>query len=284
MESIIDPIIPATLRGDPTKLRQVLLNLLGNAVKFTEVGGIVTRVRFIRKREKRVCIRFEIEDMGIGLSQKAQENLFHPFIQADNSTTRKYGGTGLGLSISKKLVNLMGGEIGVESAEGQGALFYFTIPFIVSEVQGVPLAVNVDFHESKTASVSAEKILSLRILLVEDNQANQKLASLILKKIGHVITIANNGKEAVEAVEKGNYDMVLMDCQMPEMDGFEATIAIREAEKLGNAHIPIIAMTANALVGDREHCLEVGMNDYISKPINPKQLKSVLEKWSNERL
>jgi len=281
MRSVIDPTVPFMLRGDSNRVRQVLLNLVGNAVKFTEVGEILTRVVLVEKKQERAYIRFEVKDMGIGLSESTQKYLFQPFTQADNSTTRKYGGTGLGLSICKKLVELMGGEIGVESVEGQGALFYFSIPLIISSIQAVQPIATMDSQNAKENVITSQILLPLNILLVEDNLANQKLASLVLKKLGCHATIANNGREAVEAVQNGEYALILMDCQMPEMDGFEATAAIRAAEKFTMKHIPIIAMTANALIGDREHCLDVGMDDYLSKPINPGKLKEVLQKWSS---
>lgn len=281
MITYIDPVIPLILRGDPGRLRQIILNLAGNALKFTEVGTIEVRAILVKQQGERLDIRFEIKDTGIGLSDEARQRLFQPFTQADGSTTRKYGGTGLGLSISKRLTELMGGIIGVDSEEGQGALFYFIVPLHA-------VIFNEDFQDNNNAEAllpvarGTEERSSqiLRILLAEDNKANQKLAMMLLKKIGYEASLAENGREAVQAAQSGKYDLILMDCQMPEMDGFEATIAIREAEKNTQRHIPIIAMTANAMQGDREKCISVGMDDYISKPINPKQLKQIVERWS----
>lgn len=280
MRSIIDPALPVILRGDPSHLRQVLLNLVGNAMKFTDIGEILIRLILIKTQAETAYIRFEIQDEGIGISKEAQGRLFQPFTQADNSTTRKYGGTGLGLSICKRLVLLMGGEMGVTSVEGQGSLFYFSIPFEIIKTDKLQSRSKIDIQDASRGGIIHRPLPPLHILLVEDNLANQKVASLVLKKLGCSVAIANNGKEAIIALENENYDLALMDCQMPEMDGFEATLIIREAEKLSGKHLKIIAMTANALVGDREHCLEVGMDDYISKPINPKALNLVLEKWS----
>jgi len=277
----IDPLIPLILQGDPGRLRQILLNLAGNAVKFTETGTITIRAILMRQVATQFDIRFEIKDTGVGLSEEASRRLFQPFTQADGSTTRKYGGTGLGLSISKRLAELMTGVIGVDSTEGQGALFYCVIPLQVAKP-------NQDSGNSNRADVvmplsvvlEGKPLGRIRILLAEDNKANQKLAMLLLQKIGCEVIVVTNGRDAVVAAQGGNHDLILMDCQMPEMDGFEATIAIRGAEKNTPRHIPIIAMTANAMQGDREKCLSVGMDDYISKPINPKQLRQIIERWS----
>jgi len=295
LTSFIAPTIPLVVHGDPVRLRQVLLNLAGNAVKFTQSGAVVIRALQVEdnNHQEQAYIRFEIRDTGIGLSATTIERLFQPFTQADNSTTRKYGGTGLGLSISKQIVELMGGTIGVESMEGKGSLFYFSIPFDVPSGQNtvksnnkMTLASTISASGSKVAATlptSPDQVLlkSRFILLAEDNLANQKLAMLVLGKLGCQVTPVVNGLEVVEAVRRGQYDIILMDCQMPEMDGFEATLAIREVEKTTGQHIPIIAMTANAMQGDREQCLAGGMDDYISKPISPKQLKQIIERWSN---
>jgi len=415
--TFIHPGIPL-LRGDPGRLRQVLLNLVGNAVKFTTVGEVVISVILMNHTDEQHSICFEIKDTGIGISEETRNRLFEPFTQADGSTSRKYGGTGLGLSISKRLVELMDGQIGVTSIEGQGSSFYFTITFnqaalhhekqIVHKVDlrklkvliiddsensrgilhhyltswgmdvGSTLeskeAITMLTHEATThdgydlvimdagaehrhlveviksdvwhartkiiiltqydmratktdiaesgvdgylakpvkqsqlfdciasiinpvleensvvsqseeiavamTPISEENPLTMvQVLLAEDNKANQKLAMILLNKLGCQVTLANNGREAFEMAQAGQYSVILMDCQMPELDGFEATIAIRQAEQKTQHHIPIIAMTANAMQGDREKCLAVGMDDYITKPINPKQLKKVLERW-----
>ena len=416
--TFIDPDIPTVLNGDPGRIRQVLLNLAGNAMKFTPTGEVLIRVLLLENSPAGCIVRFEVKDTGIGLSPETQQRLFQPFVQADGSTTRKYGGTGLGLSISKRLISLMGGKIGVESELGKGSLFWFEIPLLhgqtgmvetekVLDLQGIailmvderqssreilhryvrvqgvhcdclnnmgktvewlrkaatggnpydlllldslapaeegvglvrtvradPLLQNLkivmvaahDVPKHKTESVAAgvdryllqpvkrlqllaniadvmqrkslsalqgeggqetshsdgipeEKLQPRRLLLAEDNLANQKLAMLLLKKLGYEVQVAINGKEAVRAALGVKFDAVLMDCQMPEMDGFEATLAIRGAEKHTEMHVPIIAMTANAMQDDRQKCLQVGMDDYISKPINSKKLAEILERW-----
>lgn len=416
--TFIDPEIPAILNGDMGRIRQVLLNLAGNAVKFTNNGEVVIRALVKEKSAVGCLLRFEVSDTGDGLSDVLQSRLFKPFVQADGSTTRKYGGTGLGLSISKHLVGLMGGKIGVESEEGIGSLFWFEIPLLHGQdhtqpeetphnelqklriltvddrqnsreivcrytqhwgiqntciekpeetllrlkqaldagspyhmlildltmqgVSGLELAQMIrsdphwsdlrilmissyDVAENKRDVLEAgvdgyllkpvkqsqlrETIASLmncrlgaarledlpdqeplrrknkenaqgrRILLAEDNAANQKLALLLLKKFGYETVLAINGREAVQAVSEEKIDLVLMDCQMPEMDGFEATREIRKRESKAGKHVPIIAMTANAMLSDRQLCLQAGMDDYISKPINPQKMQDVLEKW-----
>jgi PAS domain S-box-containing protein len=288
---LIDPDLPIWLRGDPTRLRQVLLNLVGNAVKFTERGEIQVSVRSDQNGVLHK-VRFEIRDTGIGLSAAAQGRLFQSFSQADSSTTRKYGGTGLGLAICKQLVELMGGEIGIVSEEGQGSTFWFTLPLLVASMESAAnpqSGIASDIEEATgTAAVVTAAMLKpdLRdaletgrlILLAEDNPTNQKVAQLQLNKLGYAVHIVGNGREAVEAADALPYAAILMDCQMPVMDGFEATAVIRKAEHSGD-HIPIIAMTANAMKGDRERCIAAGMDDYVSKPIDPARLAEVLIHW-----
>ena len=292
----IDPDIPALLQGDPGRIRQILLNIAGNAVKFTETGGVAVRASLVSRQDGRMQIRFEVKDSGIGLSDEVKRRLFRPFTQADSSTTRKYGGTGLGLSISKALVELMAGEIGVESTEGRGSLFFFVLPLQIgngpqtggSVMAGAELGPDkqvetnsdkVEVPQEYVAAPVTEEPTAPVLLLVEDNAANQKLATLLLHKLGYQVVFAANGREAVETVRTAKPDLVLMDCQMPEMDGFAATEEIRELERYAERHVPIIAMTANALQGDREKCIAVGMDDYISKPITPLALKATLERW-----
>lgn len=415
----IDPAIPRYIIGDPGRVRQVILNLLGNAVKFTDKGEIITKALLVKKNGQEY-IRVEIKDTGIGIAPDVLNTLFTPFTQADGSTTRKYGGTGLGLSISRGIVELMGGEIGVSSLPHKGSTFFFSFPLIINphgaskgkpslglaryrvlvadenpdccdiichyisawgmrysatyslaevvsrleqeklanhpydiaiiglttddeavlklihEIKGhsqlndtsiatlasydsprqkeeylqagvsgyliKPIKQSMLFdclstilnakedHEdhqpspvrlpaTNENSVMNEMKIKQNVLLVEDNSMNQKLALLLLKKLGYEVAVAATGREAIDMLKMLTPDIVLMDCQMPEMDGFEATMLIREAEKYTKNHIPIIAMTANALHGDRERCLAAGMDDYISKPISPPKLKSVLEKW-----
>lgn len=414
----VDPQIQRRVLGDPVRLRQILLNLAGNAVKFTHSGEIIIRARAHTATADTLTLLFDISDTGIGIAPEVRKRLFQPFTQADGSTTRKYGGTGLGLSISKHLVEMMQGEIGVESKEGQGSRFFFsiTLPYatdsqplpappaslaalrilLVNGSSGsreiiaaylnawgmhctvladsaqtlaqvaaaqtagqrydlvllnTPLSTPVEkdlyrrlralptppkiillavykqaTHQPAAAAVegadtvllkpirqsqlfdgiastiapplaaspivppsptplaqspltAASQLPAVTLLLAEDNPANQQLALLMLKKLGYQVLLAANGHQAVHAAFDHQPALILMDCQMPDMDGFEATAAIRSREKSTGRHIPIIAMTANAMQGDRERCLDAGMDDYISKPVSPKQLKQVLEHW-----
>ncbi|MFZ5643629.1 MAG: response regulator [Bacillota bacterium] len=419
--TFVDPSIPRYLRGDPGRLRQILLNLTGNAVKFTESGEIVVRANLEESCHNSVKIRFEVSDTGIGIPETISAQLFDPFMQADGSTTRKYGGTGLGLSIAKRLVELMGGVIGVKSHEGKGSTFWFTVSLdicssdlyrndnesignlkilivddsatgriivqrytqawgmtarnvsnakealeilhsevskgdmfdlaiidlfmpqtsgldlakaiksdpvlaslklialtafdtggkreqalesgfdayltkpvrrsqlldCITTITGPPVfrleaevaACNEPGHEQSPPGDTLPGTSKPLILLAEDNLANQKLTFLLLKKLGYEAEAVSNGREAVEAVSQKKYTLVLMDCQMPEMDGFEATIAIRKAEKNKAFHLPIIAMTAHAMADDRQKCLETGMDDYISKPVDREKIKETLERW-----
>ncbi|HMF01126.1 MAG TPA: ATP-binding protein [Terriglobia bacterium] len=264
---------PDLLMGDPTRLRQVLLNLAGNAVKFTSRGKVIIRVRPEAMTNDEAMLLFAVSDTGIGISPDKQKLIFDAFAQADTSTTRKYGGTGLGLTISNQLVQLMGGRIAVESQPQKGSTFYFTIPFgIVYKPPGAPNAF--------TSAPASPAPLPLRILLVEDNAVNQKLALVLLRKLRHRVTLANNGQEAVRQLEKRSFDLILMDVQMPVMGGLEATAAIRTLEERTAGHIPIVAMTAHAMAGDRERILAAGMDDYISKPIRFDELNKAIERFA----
>lgn len=417
--TFVSPEIPRTLRGDPGRIRQVVLNMLSNAVKFTDTGEIIVEAKLKDTAEDHVKIKIAVTDTGIGMSAKALEQVFHPFTQADSSISRKYGGTGLGLSISKRLVDLMSGEIGAKSAEGRGSTFWFTIPLEISTAAVsedlVPdltalrlLIVEGDHNVARiissyceswgikcdTVMTGQEALLAMRkaaaaeeryqiaileqvmpdmdaqllgtaikeerelcdtklvlfssfgegaqtdsspstifsaylsgplkqsllfdcianlagqtndttlsrphleepasltsaaigereqlILVAEDNPVNQKVALLQLGKMGFTAYAVANGKDALEALSRATYSLILMDCQMPIMDGFQATNAIRKAETLTGRHIPIIAMTAHAMEGDREKCIAEGMDDYISKPVSPKLLKEVIHKWLNK--
>jgi len=255
--------------GDEARLRQVLLNLMGNSIKFTDKGSVTLRVT--ASSTQAGYSRFEIIDTGIGIEQKNIGKLFSEFMQADTSTTRKYGGTGLGLAICKKLVEAMKGQIGVTSEVGVGSCFWFEIPTPVAESKAVKEAnLAQDFDEQQ----------ALNILVAEDNLSNQMLIRAILTKLGHQITLANNGREAVAQLEAQMFDLILMDMQMPELDGLEATKQIREFNDSVKSSIPVIALTANALSGDKERVLEAGMNDYLTKPIDIHALKRALWKWS----
>jgi len=246
------------------RVRQVLVNLLGNAVKFTEAGGVEARIRTGAGAQR---LLFTVRDTGIGIPLSKQETIFAAFAQADGSISRKYGGTGLGLAISWKLVHMMGGTIRVESEPGRGSLFEFSVPF---ENAPEPIAI------SPTPVVNLEPPGTLRILLAEDNIVNQKVASRILEKRGHSVLAVVNGKEALAAIQRESFDVVLMDIQMPEMDGFEATARIRAGAAAGARQLPILALTAHAMSGDRERCLAAGMNGYVSKPLQPAELMQAI--------
>ena len=417
----IDPAVPVYLKGDPGRLRQIITNLAGNAVKFTHEGEVVIGAALESEQGETVTIRFSVRDTGIGIPQSRLAAVFEPFTQADGSTTRKYGGTGLGLAICKQLSELMGGEIGIESEEGKGSTFWFTAKFtkqalaelqhnapqLHADIKGTRVLVVDDSatnrkllavllshwgcdyelaYDGVTAlqhlrvaaaennpfrvalldqempgmggselgrQIKADPLLQstllimvtslcqrgdaaalekigfvgylpkpvrqsqlygcialaldrrrdpevpvplitrhtvaevanrgIRILLAEDNLINQKVALSILGKLGYKADVVANGLEAVRALELIDYDVVLMDCMMPDMDGYEATAVIRNPEsKVRNHKVTIIAMTANAMQGDREHCLEVGMDDYLAKPVKKPELAAILEKWGRE--
>ena len=266
----VEEDVPGWLRGDAGRLRQVLLNLLSNAVKFCERGSIGLQVVLTELRDDLATLRFEISDTGIGIAREIQPRLFQSFMQADPSTTRKYGGTGLGLAISKRLTELMGGEIGFESEKGIGSTFWFTVRMTIGEAPA-PVLVRAparSFSDSRA-----------KILLAEDNPVNQKVGLMFLERLGCRADLVENGVKAVEAVSGTPYDVVFMDCQMPEMDGFEATREIRRRNHSLGKRPVVIAMTANALAGDRERCLEAGMDDYLSKPVKLQDLERLLEKW-----
>ena len=420
LDCLLHPQVSTWVRGDPGRLRQVLLNLVGNAIKFTEVGGVIVRLTCEAESPAGSVIRFAVEDTGIGISSEVQAMLFQPFTQADASTTRQYGGTGLGLAICGRLVVMFGGTIGVDSTPGQGSIFWFTVPLekstaprptppqtppifealrvlcvddnainrkiIQRQLQGLKIGVDtrasgpsalaqlraarrqgvpydlvisdiampgmdgfmlahaikaepdlaltriillssigqhgneravqqegIDAYLTKPvrqlqlsdsiAMVMGEVVsspspahvtdsrpaatpatLRAKVLVAEDNTVNQKVAVQMLEKLGCRVDVVTNGQEVIEALERLAYDVVLMDCQMPEMDGYSATRIIREREVHTGAHIPIIAMTAHAMTGDRERCLQAGMDDYVSKPVKSEVLLEVLQKWASPAL
>ncbi len=269
----VDSQVPASLIGDVTSLRQVLVNLLSNAVKFTDAGEVFVSVTSQPKPNSRFELHFEVRDTGIGIPQESMSSLFQSFRQVDMTTTRKYGGTGLGLAISKRLVELMEGRIWIESVMGKGSTFHFTIL-----IDPAPLPVQAGSLDAQGQSgLQKDQLVTLRLLLAEDNMVNQKVALRMLGKLGIRADVAANGLEVLEALERQNYDIVLMDVQMPEMDGLEATRAIHERWPKGAPHI--IAVTAHALEGDRERCLQAGMDDYISKPVKMEELVSALSRY-----
>lgn len=275
----IDGPIPALILGDPVRLRQILVNLVGNAVKFTDSGSVSVHVGCTGPGEGGTLIRFEVRDTGIGISAEAQTYIFDPFSQADGTTTRKHEGTGLGLAISRQIIEMMGGHIEVESEVGRGSSFRFAIP-VTEECPG-----NSPYKgHDKAGAPERANPLPLAILLVEDNPVNQLVAQAMLENLGCTVDVASNGREAVDAFLERPYDLVLMDCQMPEMDGYQASTAIRNMESDNHrgqrSRTPIIALTAHAMDGARDECLKAGMDDYLSKPFSQDELQQVLQRWS----
>ncbi len=279
INSHCEPDVPHHVRGDAGRLRQIINNLLGNAVKFTEKGFVSLHISADNENEQQTTLRFMVRDSGIGISYDKQDAIFKPFTQADGSTTRKFGGTGLGLSICKNLVGLMGGEIGVESSAGNGATFWFTV--VLEKQRGEYVSRQTMAAESAAPALAKVPARPhTRLLLAEDDPINQMVAKTFLGKLGYTFDIVNNGVEALQALSARHYDLVLMDCMMPEMSGFEAVARIRSAESnVLNHAIPVIAVTAKAVVGDREACLAAGMNDYLRKPLRSHDLTEMLEKW-----
>ncbi|MFO0844422.1 MAG: ATP-binding protein [Gemmataceae bacterium] len=254
----VDDDAPEFVVGDPGRLRQVLVNLIGNAIKFTSRGEVLVVVRRVPGAEN--TLRFEVRDTGIGIDAAKLPTIFDPFVQADSSTTRQYGGTGLGLSISSQLVQLMGGALRVESEPGRGSRFWFAVRLEPAVAPSPP------------PPAPWRSLRPLRILLAEDNPANKEVAVYMLENAGHLVAVASTGREAIRQLAGERFDLVLMDVQMPEMDGFEATRAIRAREREGGGRLPVVAMTAHAMKGDRERCLAAGMDDYVTKPIDAAEL------------
>jgi len=268
--------IPQRVRGDPARLRQVLVNLLGNAIKFTENGYISLGCHLQSATDTEIWLRFEVSDSGIGMDEATIANLFTPFTQADVSTTRKYGGTGLGLAISQRLATLMGGRLGASSQQPLGSVFWLELPFAPVEQPAPSPAPAPAAIPDEPVEVESRA----RVLVAEDNPVNQMVAREALKRLGCRVDIAANGREALEAAVSLPYDLIFLDCQMPEMDGFDACRAIRQAESPGQ-RTPIIAMTANVLKGDKEKCLEAGMDDYLPKPVRMAEMAATVERWLN---
>jgi CheY-like chemotaxis protein len=300
LSACLDQNVLTALRGDPHRLRQIFTNLIGNAIKFTEHGEIVVRVSLVAGSDDSARLQFAVDDSGVGIAPDAQDQIFDAFAQADGSTTRKYGGTGLGLAISKQLAGLMGGELGVESELGKGSTFCWTANFGKQDVQippieSVPIAPDIPSTKEKLAAIvrtvsSSSPVFTSQldnslpltgrcVLLAEDNPVNQDVARSMLEILGCQVDVVETGREAIGSVTQASptsYDLVLMDCQMLDLDGYTATQVIRDS---GYTQLPIIALTANALEGDRERCLAAGMNDYLSKPFSQEQLQQVVRRW-----
>jgi hypothetical protein len=284
--------LPRTVHGDPGRLRQVLINLLGNAIKFTEHGTVGLALAGRGESSEQCAVEFIVSDTGIGIEADKQKLIFEAFSQVDGSTTRQYGGTGLGLTICRRLVILMQGDLAVTSVPGQGSSFCFTLPLRLAGVRlpGTPASVwRADGGPSMGMPAAPPRhapeppqggqaggATGLRILVAEDNPVNQRLALRLLQKMGHRITLVDNGIEARERGVLGQFDVILMDVQMPELDGLSATRQIRQFESVHGGHVPIVAMTARAMQGDRERCLEAGMDDYLSKPIDSRRLRQMV--------
>jgi CheY-like chemotaxis protein len=287
----VSHLVPDALVGDSNRLRQIMMNLVGNAIKFTHQGEVFVMVDVesqspavslrpdITQAEDGMLLHFIVTDTGIGIPSDKQKVIFESFVQADGSTTRKYGGTGLGLAICSQLVELMGGSIWVESQLDRGSSFHFTARFCKADVT----------NDQKPAEEIFKKAAQpLRILLAEDNEINQQLAVEFLRMRGHEVRIAQNGVEVLAAIMTELFDVILMDVQMPEMDGIQATIAIREKERISGQHIAIVAMTGYAMKSDRQRCLDAGMDAYISKPIRQREMFEVTEtcalRYSNPQI
>jgi len=284
LTSRIDRGIPSPLRGDPGRLRQILTNLINNAIKFTREGEVALEVSMAREDRTGVRIRFEVRDTGIGIPASKRDGLFEAFSQVDGSTTRRFGGTGLGLSICKELSEMMGGEIGMESTEGAGSTFWFTV--VLDRHVPIPTekSMSADGGSETAAQAARVDLGPLRVLVAEDNPVNQKVIAAMLEKLGHRVDVVGRGLEAVHSLETLPYDIVLMDVEMPDMDGLQTTRRIREPQSaVRDRKIPIVAMTAHAMTGDRERCIEAGMDDYLSKPVTRNRLVLTLARWAGQR-
>ena len=289
LAELTPPHVPMRLRGDPLRLRQVLTNLISNAIKFTEQGEVLVSVRVVEIVESgaRMCIA--VSDTGMGIAPEAQQKIFEHFSQADESTTRQYGGTGLGLAICKRLVELMGGTIRVESALGKGAKFQVDVVLPVDAESATLLRETLHGIRRDAAPANSDRVAAValprravlngRVLVAEDNPVNQRLVKAMLARLGVDTESANNGAEAVAMLQDRRYDAVLMDCQMPVMDGYQATMEIRRSQSAGTRHVPIIALTANVMEGDQKKCLDAGMDDYLSKPYTMQDLERTLARW-----
>jgi PAS domain S-box-containing protein len=277
LEVSIDPSLPERLRGDPHRLRQVLLNLGGNAVKFTSAGKVSISVAVAESGVEEMLVRFDVRDSGIGIPKDRLDALFQPFSQVDASTTRQFGGTGLGLSIVRRLVELMRGTCGVESEPDVGSRFWFTARFGVGDACLLASPATNAAGPADSGAVRSDDRAQRRVLMAEDNVINQRVACRMMEKLGYVVDVVPNGHDAVAAWSRGGYGAILMDCQMPEMDGYAAAREIRRREN-GGARIPIIALTAHVMKGADNECFAAGMDYFVSKPIDREALRDCLEK------
>ena len=269
----VDPGLPKYLIGDPHRLSQILVNLIDNALKFTEKGSISLIVHINHKTDNEIELKFCVIDTGIGISQSEQERIFERFEQATAETTRKYGGSGLGLAIIRNLLRLQGTDIKVKSKSGKGSEFFFILKFDINDdTETSPK------KKSTSKGIDTEESFPVNVLLVEDNEMNMKVAKRFLERWNYIVDTAENGQEALKKYQSNPYDMILMDLHMPEMDGWEATKAIRNKEKESSKKTPIIALTADVMIEDLNKLYEIGMNDYITKPFNANELQSKIEK------
>ncbi len=278
LASSIDNDVPAALIGDAGRLRQLIINLVGNAIKFTPEGSVMLHIRNNSEDQRSATIRFQVSDSGIGIANDKLERIFEPFTQVDSSTTRKFGGTGLGLAICKQLVELMGGCIGVESVEGKGSTFWFTVVMEKQTDLDVSPPQPVSAQSPSVGGQAADSWT--RLLLVEDDPTAQTIVSKLLKNYGYLVDVAGDGKQALLALQNNDYELVLMDCMMPEMNGYEVTAIIRDPSSAVRRHdIPVIALTGNAMQHDLDKCIAVGMDDHLSKPLILADLLSKLDDW-----
>jgi CheY-like chemotaxis protein len=273
LEAVIDKDVPELIKGDPVRLRQILINLINNAIKFTHKGTIYAKVKVSQIKDNQAVLQFSVVDQGIGIPPDKHEKVFEVFTQADDSTNRRFGGTGLGLAICKRLTEMMGGSIWVESEEGKGSTFHFTGLFDV-----IALKSTVKDDHPVVSSGPLTSMNHIKILLAEDNMVNQKIAIRMLEKQGWNVTAVENGQEVINRLDNEKFDVVLMDAQMPILDGLEATRLIRQNEKTTGKHIPIIALTARAMTEDREELVKAGMDGYVAKPIDRQKLFEEIEK------
>ena len=265
--------LPEHMEGDPVRLRQLLVNLLHNAVKFTERGSVVLNVTILNDTADAMRLLFAVHDTGIGIAEDHLDSVFDTFTQADASSTRRHGGSGLGLAIVKELTELMGGQVGVESRLGEGSTFWFDLSLKKAADAPAPIEPVMNDHGD----------LSAHVLLAEDDLVNQMVVEEMLKRLGCVVDVVSDGEAALAAAARNRYDLVFMDCHMPGMDGYEATRLIREEEQMRGTRTPIVALTADALAGDRERCIESGMDDYMTKPVSGAVLAAAVERWTGRR-